>query len=80
MNNQERLYNVFVSLFAVPAAEVTDDLSQDNVQMWDSFGMVNLVAELENEFDIRFDLLEISDFRTVGLVKTILIEKGIKFD
>ena len=80
MNNQQRLYNVFSSLFDVPPAEVNDNLSQDHVERWDSFGTVNLVAELEREFNVRFDLMEISDFKTVGIVRTILTEKGILFE
>ena len=79
MSNQERLCNVFSSLFGISPQEVTEDLSQDSVERWDSLGTVNLVVELEKEFDVKFDLMEIVGFKTVGIVKSTLAEKGVEF-
>jgi len=42
--------------------------------------MINLVAELERVFEVQFDILEISDFRNISIIKSILAEKGIRFD
>lgn len=80
MSNQEKLYNVFSSLFGVPKEEVTDALSPDAVPKWDSLGTVNLVVELEREFNVRFDLMDVMGFLNVGIVKTALAEKGVSFD
>ena len=80
MSNQTKLFNVFNSLFGVSASDFSDASSQDTIEQWDSLGMVNLVAELEKEFDVQFDLLEIADFRNVAIIKSTLHDKGVSFD
>lgn len=41
--------------------------------------MVQLVTELEHVFNVEFDILEIADFHSVGIIKTVLSEKGVIF-
>lgn len=78
-NNQERLLRVFADVLQADASTLNDDSSPDTIQSWDSLAVVNLVMELEQEFGVEFDILEIADFRTVGIVKGILGEKGVVF-
>ena len=79
MSNQQKLYQAVANVFQVDVQTVSDASSQDTIAKWDSLGMLNLVAELEEEFAVQFDILEIADFRSVGIIKTILAEKGIAF-
>jgi acyl carrier protein len=76
-DNDQRMRDVIGRLFEVDPASIADSTSQDTIAKWDSLGMVNLVSELELAFEIEFDLLEIADFKNVGLIKTILRDKGI---
>jgi len=64
-------------LFGVDPATIDDRSSSDSIEKWDSLGTVNLVSELETEFGIEFDLLEIAEFKNVGTVKQILRNKGV---
>ena len=79
MSNTLKLYQVIADVFQVDVSDVDDESSQDTIPKWDSLGMVALVGELEQAFGVQFDILEIVDFRNVGIIKTILSEKGIAF-
>lgn len=79
MNNEQKLLQAVADVFQLDVAAVNDESSQDSIPKWDSLGIVNLVAELEQVFGIQFDILEIADFRNVAIIKSILMEKGIRF-
>jgi len=80
MNNQDKLLKAAATVFGVDPASLNDDSSQENVPRWDSLAMVNLVAELEVAFEVQFDIMEIVDFHNIGIIKSILAEKGIHFE
>ena len=79
MNNEQKLYQAVADVFQVEVKDVTDSSSQDTIPKWDSLGMINLVAELEQVFAVEFDILEMADFRNVSIIRSILAEKGIVF-
>ena len=79
MNNQEKLYQVFASILQIDIAILSEESSPDSIQNWDSLAVVNLTIEIEQTFDVQFDILEIADFRNVGIIKSILVEKGVVF-
>ena len=79
MDNQRKLLQAFADVLKVDIASLSEKSSPDTIQNWDSLAVVNLVCELEEAFGIQFDILEIADFRNIGIVKSILIEKGVVF-
>lgn len=80
MDNTDKLMHALSAVLKQPAARIRDESGQDTVPGWDSLAMVNMVLELESAFSVRFDILEVADFRSVALIKTILSEKGVRFD
>ena len=80
MTNQHKLLQAAADVFGCDPATLNDESSQENVPKWDSLGMVNLVAELESVFEVQFDIMEIADFHNIGIIKSVLAEKGIRFD
>ncbi|MBV8245674.1 MAG: acyl carrier protein [Candidatus Eremiobacteraeota bacterium] len=76
MPADDPLYRAIADVFSVDPGSLAESSSHDDVQGWDSFGMVNLIAELEQRFGVTFDLLEIAEFVNVGVIRTILREKG----
>jgi len=56
---------------------VSDETSPDTVPTWESVSHINLVLALEAEFGISLTPEEAMDMLSVGLVKTILAERGI---
>ena len=80
MSNEQKLFQSIADVFRVDIATINIDSSPDTVPKWDSLGVVHLVTELEQAFGVQFDILEIADFRSVSIIKSILLEKGITFD
>ncbi len=80
MDNREKLFAAVAGIFNVDSASISEASSPDTVKGWDSLAMVNLVAELEQVFDVQFDILEIADFHNVGIIRTILADKGVSFE
>lgn len=79
MDNQEKLFRVFADVLKVDVASLNEKSSPDTIQNWDSLAVVNLVCELEQTFGVQFDILEILDFYNIGIIRTILMEKGVVF-
>jgi acyl carrier protein len=79
MDNQQKLFQVLADILNVDIASLNEESSPDTIRNWDSLAVVNLVSELEQTFKVEFDILEIADFRNVGIIKSILAEKGVIF-
>jgi acyl carrier protein len=71
------LFQIFSEVFNVPLDSLNNASSQDTISEWDSFGMVSIINEIEKKFNVEFDLLEIADFKNIGIIRSILIEKGV---
>lgn len=78
MSNLERYNNVFAQTFNVPVTDLHDDFSSENAPNWDSVTQLNLVTELENEFDIMLDSDDILDFKSYSFGKEILKKHDIE--
>jgi acyl carrier protein len=62
--------NVIVSkVFSIPESEVNDESSPENIETWDSFNGLVLVDELENHFNVKFTISEITDVKNVADIK-----------
>lgn len=46
--------------------EITTDTSSSDVKGWDSLQHMMILTEIENEFSIKFDFLEILEMKSVG--------------
>lgn len=80
MKNEDPLLQVVAEVFGLNVEEVDDSSSQDTIPKWDSLGMINLISEIELRFDVQFDLADLVLFKNVGIIRTLLIEKGVSFD
>lgn len=74
---RQRLYQTIESTLGVPSGTVSPTSSPETVSSWDSLNHLNLVMALEAEFDITLSADDVLDMRTVGLIETILRERGI---
>ena len=71
MNNLDRYNQIFIETF-----EITNDklegLTYQSVPLWDSVGHMNMIAALEETFDIMMDTDDIIDLSSYGKGKEIL--------
>lgn len=54
---------------------VNETCSQSNCEKWDSLHHINLISELEDEFDVEFEPEEIAEMRDFTSVRDALISK-----
>ena len=80
MSNHKKLKTLLSDCFSIPLDQVKDDLTKDDVPSWDSLATVNLVSELESEFDVNFDVSDIVMLRTYQIIVESLKSKGVDFD
>jgi acyl carrier protein len=57
---------IFKSVFEDNNLTITMDSSAKDIEKWDSLNHVLLIAELEREFNISFELDEMITFKNVG--------------
>jgi len=55
--------------------DLSDDLSYNNIRSWDSLTQFELVARLEREFKVSFEIDEILKIFTIGDIRSILNNK-----
>jgi acyl carrier protein len=73
----EKLYRIVSKVFNVDNSKIDDETSPENLEEWDSFNFYVLLDEIENEFNIKFDLDETLEIKKVGDFKKIFQKHGI---
>ena len=46
--------------------ELRDDMSAENVSTWTSLAFMQMLTDIENEFGIKFKMMELIRLRTMG--------------
>ena len=78
MSNREHLYQLISKLFDIPAGNLSSESTRDEIERWDSMGTIDLVAQIESAFSVQFNLLEVEDLHSVGILEESLREKGVE--
>ena len=74
MENLEKYNKIFCDSFELDEIQLAG-LQYQGVELWDSVGHMNLIAALEEEFDIMFEADDIIDFSSFEKGKEILKTK-----
>ena len=74
----EKLYQTISKVFNVDIDKINDETTSENLEEWDSFNFYVLLDEIENEYDIKFDLDETLDIKKIGDIKKIFVKHGVK--
>lgn len=61
MSNLDRYKKVFIESFEIEE-DILKDLKYQDIEQWDSLGHMSMIAALEEEFDIMFEMDDIIDF------------------
>jgi len=73
--DNDRLTNIFRTLFNKADLVLRDDLTARDVPAWDSLNHVNLMIFVEEEFGVRFTTSEVSSMQNVGELKSLITRK-----
>ena len=72
---EEKVLEILKNVFELDA--VDRSCSQTTCEKWDSMGQLNLVVELESEFDITLEPEEIGEMVCFGDIIRMLKAKGV---
>ena len=78
MTNIEKYNDAFVEVFGVESSVLSDDFSKENVESWDSVHQLNIIALLEESFDVMFDPEDILGLTSYAEGKKILSKYNVE--
>lgn len=70
---EEKVFEILMNLFELETVDET--CSQETCKKWDSMGQLNLVVELESEFDITLEPEEIGEMKSYKDIIRLLSNK-----
>ena len=71
---------IIAKVFSISESDVNDQSGPENIESWDSFNGLVLVDELENHFNVKFTISEITDVKTVADIKRHLKNHNVELD
>ena len=73
-NTEQRIKQVMADVFDMPAETILENVSQDNLEWWDSLKHLDLVVALEEEFEITIPVEEVGNLISFKLIVVIIKE------
>ena len=70
---EEKVLEILKNLFELDTVDET--CSQETCEKWDSMGQLNLVVELESEFDVTLEPEEIAEMKSYTDIINIMRSK-----
>lgn len=71
----EKLKRIIAETFGISETEIKDDMEMKQIESWDSLTHMELIANLESEYDIEFTADEIMEMTTILKVKNLVEAK-----
>jgi acyl carrier protein len=71
----DKLTQIFRKQFKNESLILTDELTANDVEGWDSLSHMMLITEIENELKIKFKLKELNKMKNVGALAEIITSK-----
>ncbi len=72
----EQLTPIFRKVFSEENLVVTNELTANDVEKWDSLSHMLLIGEVENAFSVKFKLKELNKMKNVGDMIDIILAKS----
>ncbi|HEY8100564.1 MAG TPA: acyl carrier protein [Burkholderiaceae bacterium] len=79
MDNNSKLYNAFAQSLRIDPSRISEDLTFNTIEEWDSIAHMALVTEIEKAFDVMLDTDDILDMSSVVKAREILTKLGTAF-
>ncbi len=72
----ERLTGVFCDVFDDDSIRISRETTAADIEEWDSLEHINLIEAVEKEFNMRFQMREVSGMKNVGEMMDIIAERA----
>lgn len=80
MRNDKKYEQIFVDVFSVDVTDLGESFTFQSQETWDSLAHLDLIAELEDSFDVLFDSEDILNYGSYLNGKNILQRYGVEFE
>lgn len=71
----EKINEVFREAFDDESLVMKEETTAVDVEGWDSLKHISLIEAIEDEFDIRFTMVEVNGMKNVGEMASIIAER-----
>jgi len=76
MNNfDKKLINLMATVFKVKPSKIDKNITNRDIESWDSLRQINLVSAIEVEFKIEISIEEASEMLSYNIISKIIREK-----
>lgn len=72
----KKLNEIFCNVFDDDTIVLKDETNAEDIEDWDSLEQINLIVAIENEFEMMFDMAEVSDLANVGEMADLIMSKA----
>ena len=79
MTNREKYNQAFVEVFGVEESVLNADFSKENVDAWDSVHQLNIIAILEEAFDIMLDPEDIMELSSYASWQSMMLNCNLTY-
>ena len=63
---EKKVTDIFREIFDDKTLVINDETTANDIEGWDSLMHINLIASIEEEFNISFDMSDVISFNNVG--------------
>ena len=71
----DRLTEIFRDFFDDDDIVINDETTSDDIEDWDSLEHINLIVAIEQEFEMKFSMGEVTGMKNVGAMVDIIQER-----
>lgn len=65
---KEQIKKIMTEVFEIESSLVNDEISQKNTGQWNSLNHLNLIVEIEEEFDVSFTPEQIGSMTSLEII------------
>ncbi|MHA1793300.1 MAG: acyl carrier protein [Promethearchaeota archaeon] len=74
MSEIDKFINLVSETFEIKPEDITDEKTPDEIENWTSVSHMELMSKFEDEWDLEFDVEDITEMDSIGNMKKILKE------
>ena len=71
----KRTEEIFRDIFNDPGLVINDSMTAHDIDEWESLNHINLLAAIQQEFNIKFALIELQQLNSVGAIINVTLKK-----
>lgn len=76
MDNLQKFKGVISDVLKINEEDISDSLMPEDIAEWNSLNHLILISELEDTFNISFDIDDIPKMKSIGDIKKVLNKYG----